>query len=330
MQFKVGYCDTRPRLWAALFVGGICLVACRTGAPDDDDSAGAGGLAGGGQGGFPGEDPGGVGGLVDAATPAGGSGGADMPMAGSGGSAPSPGACQDHPVCDDFETYEPGAFKAGQGWSVSVEGASMEVDESRARSGRRSIKITVPAGGGKHALLGTSDRTVLSTGKSAYARMMVFLDAIPSGQRLHWSFMRASGFHMQDGKAGLMVHSIGGQPARLRNLMLWPTNEGLMDCANDSFTQIPSQQWTCVEWHLDPETQTMEVWLDGVKQSQNSWTTKPSGGGCILDQTNGDWVIPKISILQFGWMHHHSINGATMWIDDIGLDTKRIGCAGGL
>ncbi len=363
MQFNLGLSTSTGRSIGVLCVFGICALACAptTESPSDDRdeaSAGEGGEGGeGGQagsdgafggeagastgeGGSAGETNGGEGGAGGDVAPMGGSGGVNMPVAGAGGSAGAGGApvavggnqgttsCKTNVVCDDFETYAPGAFKAAQ-WSPNIRGATMVVDESRARSGKRSIKITVPQGGDSesgHALLSSSDRTVLSTGKSAYARMMVYLDAIPSGQGLHWAFMRANGFHMQDGKSAILSHSIGGQPGRLRNLMLWPTSAGLQDCFNDSNTQIPTKSWTCVEWHLNPESQTMEVWFNGQKQAGNSWTTKPSGGRCSSDQTGGKWVIPKISVMHFGWVHFHAINGATMWIDDIALDTKRIGC----
>lgn len=271
------------------------------GAAGGDAGAGSGGMAAGGVGGLP---------------------------TGAGGT-PMVGGCATNPVCDDFESYPTGSFTARNGWGLAASSAPMVVDETRARSGKKSIKITVPPGGegsGKSALLSRSDRSVLSTGKSVFARMMVYLDNMPSGSGLHWAFLRASGFHAQGSAMGLLTHSLGGQPNRLRNLMLWPTSAGLQDCFNDSQTQIPTKKWTCVEWHLDPESQAMEVWFDGQKQNDNSWTTRPPRGACAADQTGGKWIIPKLSVMHFGWIHYHSFNGVTMWLDDIAIDTKRVGC----
>lgn len=291
---------------------------------DEPPNAGSGGLGGGGA---PGAGTAGGAG-VDAGVGASG-GAAGTPTVPASGGAAGAGSCSTNPVCDDFESYATGKFTSRNGWTLPANSAPVVIDETRARSGKKSIKITVPAsgeGGGQSALLSRSDRSVLSTGKSVYARMMVYLENIPSGAGLHWAFLRASGFHAQDGKMGLITHSLGGQPGRLRNLMLWPTSAGLQDCFNDSSTQIASKKWTCVEWHLDPEGQAMEVWFDGQKQSDNSWMARPQRGACAADQTGGKWIIPKLSVMNFGWIHYHTFSGVTMWLDDIAMDTKKVGC----
>ena len=301
----------------------------------EEPTGGAGGLGGSGGG-----AAGGAGGKAVVPPLGGSGGGGSQGVAGSPGVTGGMGAppvggaggtsgCKTNKVCDDFESYPAGAFKSANGWNVK--GDSLVVDESKAFSGKRSIKISVAnARPSNEATLVRTDRTVLNTGKSVYARMMVYLDAVPTGEAgLHWSFMRATGFHVQDGKRGPLIHSLGGQPQNLRNLMLWPTGmgtQGLQDCFNDDSKPIPVKQWLCVEWHLNPEAQAMEVWFDGKKQEVNSWVTKPNGGGCANDYTAGKWVIPKVSMMDFGWQGYRNGTGGTIWIDDIAMDTVRVNC----
>jgi hypothetical protein len=173
MQFSSRLSTSRGYLWEAVWVLGLCAVACaqNDASPNNEpgDNAGGEGGQGGGdmtsagesgsgdnEGGAGGEATDGVGGEGGETNAEAGKGGAEMPTAGAGGmggaSVPVGGnqgstTCQTNAVCDDFETYAPGAFKAANGWTVAVQGAGMVVDESRARSGKRSIKITVAAGG---------------------------------------------------------------------------------------------------------------------------------------------------------------------------------------
>jgi len=291
-------------------------------------SGGEGGHHSGGSAGLSGGAGGAAGTVGTGGT--GGTGGTNA-TGGTGGTSSCPQA-----VCEDFESLALGAYpndNPNSAWTTELSGKNtdglrLEIDDSRASSGTKAAKITVPPGEIVTAMLERRDSALFATEGGFYARMMMYLDGVPSGdRRLHYALMQLSGFHARGEKQGQLRHSIGGQPDRMRNLMLWPYERGrLMDCAKDSDTQIPSKRWACLEWHVDPQANSIEIWLDGTKQVDNSWIGAPEGGKCLRDQLNGVWEVPSVQIMRFGWQHYHHINGMTLWLDDLALDKQRIGC----
>jgi len=281
-------------------------------------AGGSSGAAGSGMGGRP-SPQGGVGGTAE----------------GSGGQGGNPPASDcDQKVCEDFEAMDKGPVPRGE-WTTIIggdepEGVSLVVDDTRANSGTKSVKISVPGVDGAIAWLSRKDQEILGAEGGFYARMMFYLPETPTGgNALHFAFMQLSGFHRFGGNQGLLLHSIGGNPGRMRNLLLWPYNPlqmKLMDCFNDSGTQMPTGRWACLEWHVDAENDSIDVWLDGEQQAGNTWQTRPDGGRCVDDQLEGKWEVPKVQLLRFGWQHYHQINATTVWMDDLAMDNERIGC----
>ena len=68
----------------------------------------------------------------------------------------------------------------------------------------------------------------------------------------------------------------------------------------------------------------MEFWLDGTQVP--ALTVNGTGMGCINQGLNGQWVFPKFDTLRLGWEHYQTSIAIDMWIDDVALDTARVGC----
>lgn len=336
---------------ALLLYATAALWACQSGGADPDE----GGEGGGGQGGADmmetggkGEDPGTgqMGGSTPANTGGAATGGAATGGAASGGMAPKGGAggmalppnmaggnpavmggCKTAAMCDDFEAQAPGQAP-GMGWS-KIGASKLAVAEDRAFSGKRSVKIEIAAGDGGEALLSRKDTNLFPVKSHLYMRMMVYLDRAPSGSGLHWAFMQAQGASLDSsGKAiGLASYGVGGHPSQFQSIYLLPSNNGLNDCWNHTSRAIPTQKWACMEWHLDVQKDAQEVWVDSQAISELTFTSSPGGSsGCLNPQTGGKWLIPDLSFARVGWINYHTINGVTLWIDDVAMDTKRVGC----
>ena len=78
-----------------------------------------------------------------------------------------------------------------------------------------------------------------------------------------------------------------------------------------------TEAWTCLEWHYDGPTDTMELFVDGMPIDEVSVVGQ--GDGCITHDTGDHWFAPTFDTMRLGWQ---------MWIDDVALDDERIGCPG--
>jgi hypothetical protein len=355
---KIGHALLSLGCVLTLFAGSS--GGCSSGAGGTNKGTGGGpeGGAGGGTdttGGMGGDEPAPEGGNVGQQT-TGGSGGTDAtPAAGTGGKTPGTGgvggktggtngtstggtpggtggvasACG-HPICDDFEAYPTGK-PPGLPWQQKAQGsAPVNVDSGKAYSGTKSVKIAIPAGDGAEGTF-VQSLTALQPATDVWSRMMVFLDGTPGGNSLHWTWMQASGSLSvkSGGKVPLATYGSGGHPATLQTILLGlPQGGGLMDCWNHSNDPVPAGNWACVEWHLDSIGDKQELYINGNKINALSFGLNPGGSsGCINGQTNNQWFVPALATFRFGWTHYHTLSqNRTLYIDDIALDKKRIGC----
>src|SRR5581483_3847119 len=110
----------------------------------------------------------------------------------SGGPA---GQCGGATFCDDFESYAAGAQPGGS-WTTRTTLGAVVVDDTQARSGSRSVKLTTQAktsDGIKTAFIRLGGAPVFpSPGNVLYGRMMVRLEAAPTAS-VHWTMIQGSG-----------------------------------------------------------------------------------------------------------------------------------------
>jgi len=89
--------------------------------------------------------------------------------------------------------------------------------------------------------------------------------------------------------------------------------------------KLPAAAWVCVEFGLDSSMGTLQTWING-----NAVT------GLILDKAqtpdiDANWLgsmptwVPKVTDLKIGWESYGGTTN-TVWIDDVALGTRRIGC----
>jgi hypothetical protein len=94
--------------------------------------------------------------------------------------------------------------------------------------------------------------------------------------------------------------------------------------------QVPVAKWTCLEWEFDDQPDTDALWIDGksLGSLDPQHIDYPSGhvpGAPIFDGKSAG-LIGGFSTYSFGFYDWHPNADFDLYLDDIVLDTKRVGC----
>jgi hypothetical protein len=252
-------------------------------------AAGTGGPAGS-TGGSPDGGAAGVGG-GDAAAP-GGTGGFGLSGASRCGTA---GAL----LCESFENGLDATV-----WTPLISGeGTATVDDLHAFRGTKSLHIKVVNTGHKAAISETKTFPIASN--VLYARMFLWFDTFTTNAHFTMAEAPQTGagawarFGGQNGKFGVGTdHGASG------------------DWTQTDTVPIPTKQWTCIEFAFKGDTNEFRVWQDDVERTAlNTGAAKHAG-----------FVIPPMTSLWFGWQTYSNQAPGEVWIDEIAVDSKPIGC----
>jgi len=265
----------------------------------------------------------------------GAAGGASFVGGAAGGPGGAGAASEDCPsgalVCDDFESYPLGVSLAPN-WTTQVVGGQVQIDTSRPFRGAKGVHLTTtlspanePArtnGGPLRAatLIKEGPPLFPLPGNAFFGRAMIWLTQMPPGG-VHFSNVEALG-RLPDGtlakygEGGMYQKLLAGYTVRPATELDLPT----VDCSKSATTGLPEGRWVCLEWQFDGGTDEMHEWLDGVLQT--GVDVVQQAGGCAVP-----WTAPIFSKLYLGWRHAQPSSIDTeMWLDDVVLDTTRVGC----
>jgi hypothetical protein len=256
---------------------------------------------------------------------AGGSGGAG----GAGGGAAAVALCPEGSLfCADFEAAALGAL--GAPWRTDTNAATVNVDEMQAFSGSKAVHVNAPQPGTYHrgyfALdQGSAAGIFPAVAQEMYGRAMVYLAVLPNAD-VHWTFIQGEGRAADNTHNAL--YRYGGQHQNGAQLMAnyETTMPVRSDCWDHSATLMPVAEWACVEWRFVVASNEMQFWLNGSELGDIHVTGM--GEGCVANDLAGQWIAPPaFQTLYLGWEHYQqTMNPIDVWMDDIVVDTKRVGC----
>jgi hypothetical protein len=348
--------DVRPGLLLALAflaacssTGGMHRPTGGDGAAGTSSSAAGAGAAGSGVAGTAGGSGGATGNLAGtgggAAGTGGGSAGAGGGSAGTGGATAGTGGatagtggasagtggastggsggapCAHAIFCDDFEAYTAGAAPKGP-WKVTTNQGTVAVDTKHAHSGKNAVHaLTMGTQSYESALMGLEGAPVFPVPNNGFfGRMLIYATQAPTAVA-HWTIVQGEG-PVPGKNITRAVYRYGGQ-YNTRFMANYDSGPAASDCWRHSKTTIPLNAWACVEWQFDGPTNTLHFWLDG--QALDDLTVVGKGDGCIAHDTMDNWYAPTFNALRLGWEHYQQGPGE-LWIDDVVVDGKRIGC----
>jgi hypothetical protein len=235
---------------------------------------------------------------------------------------------------DDFEAPAPGGLP-GAPWKEETyrSGAEVRIDTARAWSGRQSLQVITPPGAPyRRGYVAIHLGGPLPQAQAAmYGRAMVWLESAPTALTgappVHWTLLQGEGRSAddrynsiyrlgleQDGGTRLMANFETTPPVRT-------------DCRQISTRHLPTGRWACVEWHFVARSQQLEFWLDGRRITRVRGRAR-AADACAGHDLQDEWrAPPKFDSLYIGLERYaDSIDEQRLWIDDVILAGRRIGC----
>jgi hypothetical protein len=236
---------------------------------------------------------------------------------------------------EDFEAHTANAHP-GAPWSEATfkSGAVIQVDTAHAFSGLQALHIFTPRGAKyRRGYVALHLATPVPKAQSGmYGRAMVFLDAAPmalsGAPPVHWTLMQGEGRSADDRYNS--IYRLGVEGADGLGLManFETTPPVTTDCKQPSALKLPVRRWTCVEWHMEVASNEMEFWLDGRRIVHVTGRPKASNV-CRGHDLQGEWrAPPKFDSFYIGFERYaDSANDQDLWIDDVAISKRRVGCA---
>ncbi|MEZ5997601.1 MAG: hypothetical protein R3B98_02780 [Hyphomonas sp.] len=217
--------------------------------------------------------------------------------------------------CDGFEDAAVGAAP-GLPWKTDLANAAIAVDDTRAASGTKSVRIDLDGKG-----------TAFLTAPGARSgHMKVFLEAAPEGD-VHWTLIELRGPRPSDGHiAELRIggqHPVAGGSRLMAN---YETPEGytddtapMSDCWHhaEETDVMPTGRWAEFAWSAGADGKTLEVSIDGVPVP--ALTVDGHGQGCLHQPTDYAWELPEVTEVNLGWESYQPDGPRHLWIDDVVL-----------
>jgi len=209
------------------------------------------------------------------------------------------------PLCESFES---GTLDTTLWRTTRTGDATLAVDDLHAARGTHALHIKTTTGGGSNFAYIKETKTFPATNNVLYGRMFVwFEDALTTDG--HFSLAEGAG----TGTAGVI--RFGGQ---FKAFGVGTDGGSSGDWTDsDRSKLVPTQTWICVEFQFDGPTHTFHVWWDDMERP--TLTSGPS--------KHASFTMPTFNGLWFGWWMYTLAEPQELWIDEIAVDYKPIGCA---
>lgn len=302
---------TRPAPRGALawtICAALLGVACSDSAAGDGAAGASSATSGAGGDAVGASGSGGDGGANGASSTGSGASGATGGAGGSG-SGGATGDCGDPEIwiCDGFES---GTIDAAV-WSESTtKGGTVVVDTEHA--GRGTYALHAHTGGDGATAFIKADKIFPAPQNSFYGRALVWIQRAPTAN-----------FNIVSSRGPGATYNLGGV------MKPWGDPDGKhtfrfqyhpLDAPSISKTEYALKKWQCWEWYYqggDPSA--LQFWVDG-KELQDMAV---DGG-----TAEGPWTAPQFDSVHIGFGHGHPEPGSDydVWVDEVALGGKRIGC----
>jgi hypothetical protein len=219
-------------------------------------------------------------------------------------------------MCEGFEGTNSMKFSLG-GNATGV------VDSTKPYRGKMSAHMTTPTGANAMAFL-TEMATFDQAGTAAknnemWGRVFVWINITGAAPISHTVFMTLDDptdtatdgqFHLAGGSRGLLSAQIQQPNDKYKPAMIQTAGTGPAGSITYPFKPV---QWQCWEWHTTAAN-TLEFYVDNQPYT-------------LMTLTAADkWTFPNFRDFQVGFKQYSNTPAAEFWVDEVAIDTARIGC----
>jgi hypothetical protein len=237
--------------------------------------------------------------------------GGGMAIAGAGGTTPStcPGV-----FCEDFESGQLDA----KVWTRTMlsSGNTAMVQTNQVAHGTHAVQLHAK-GGSRYSVI-LHEGLPESLQKHYFGRLYFYATGFPTESGGHTAYITSSdgltGF--PDADHHLEVASYTESSGPTWQLTYW-TGDGPEYIGTGG--KIPAGKWFCLEWELNDAPDEIAVWVDGNAMQGAAFRNINN------HQTN---LLGKMTALGLGFRTWHPMGAPDIdiYMDDVVLDTKRVGC----
>jgi hypothetical protein len=229
-------------------------------------------------------------------------------------------------LCENFETGQLDM----QRWKLDKPSASASivVDGVHAHTGKFAVHIKVVPNQQSTAMI-TESSTFPGPTNLFYARMFVYFSpdipvATTANPDMHTGFLLGTGNNDRGNvQAGLGLAGAGSARQWLSFSIFYADPK--FEFGPWSKSTIIPNQWQCVELledGSDAKTEVRRVWVEDTELTELHTDSAMAAG------SQANHLPPKWAGVSFGiWEYHPIPTLSDMWIDDIRVSSKKIGCA---
>ena len=286
------------------------------GAPGSGGRAGGAGVATGGSG------TGGRGGAGTGGTAAGGSAGTGG-RAGGGGAAGLGGGslctAGRFLLCEGFESTPVGTTPPA-GWTRQ---GNASVAEDQAARGMRAMKISAADNGERRFYFTNAN----SFGAAHWGRIFYKVQTPVPEPFVHSTLVALQGTGPNVGAAEYrVVDTVKNSGANGTHQFLFNVQPSGAEYGKGStYDWRFDSNWHCAEWFVDGANQAYQFFIDGTEVQQ---IRIQNGAGNYGTGNNRTDLPMTFSALKVGWNNYQAASpGFVAWIDEIAVDSARVGCA---
>ena len=245
-------------------------------------------------------------------------------------------ACARAWFCDSFEDDTVGELPSAP-WQEETyrSGAVIEVTRDRAFTGTQSLRVYTPKGAPRRGYVAIHSAPVFpAADHEMYGRAMIWLDAAPQSltdSTVHWTLLQGEGRSADDRYNSIYRLGAELQGALGLKANFETTPPVRTDCRQHSASTLPTNQWTCVEWHMSVAKNEMQFWLDGRELSDIHIRERGAAADSHCahqEDLQGRWLAPpRFQSLYIGLERYEdTVNDQHLWIDDVAVSDGRVGC----
>ena len=222
-------------------------------------------------------------------------------------------------LCEDFET---GTLDTNT-WKVT--GTPPKIDGLQFARGAKALHVSIVGNGASYI---KETKTFPVANNAYWGRMFVYFHQMPQTPMsyAHWTFAAASG----TGTTGEI--RLSGQMQNTKNIFGVGTDSGSDPNGTGDWTNsdkdpnnapkpVPQDEWLCIEWMNKGDTSETKFFWDATEHP-SLYTSKTVHGG-----NTKPYVLPQFTSQWVGWQEYQtSTLPFELWIDEVAIDTQRIGC----